>query len=131
MFLRIQVFQGPDFLDFKFFRVQVLEVALKLLMALNFLLLRHHICFQFFFFKCHRKKIYAPTLTVALVFIYVMIFVFREVFLIHNYLVTQKISYYEIIYQSSKRRMCVNFLKYSINFFSTNFIFIDVRRKRS
>ena len=131
MFLRIQVFQGPDFLDFKFFRVQVLEVALKLLMALNFLLLRHHICFQFFFFKYHRKKIYAPTLTVALVFIYVMIFVFREVSLIHNYLVTQKISYYEIIYQSSKRRMCVNFLKYSINFFSTNFIFIDVRRKRS
>ena len=131
MFLRIQVFQGPDFLDFKFFRVQVLEVALKLLMALNFLLLRHHIYFQFFFFKYHRKKIYAPTLTVALVFIYVMIFVFREVFLIHNYLVTQKISYYEIIYQSSKRRMCVNFLKYSINFFSTNFIFIDVRRKRS
>ena len=131
MFLRIQVFQGPDFLDFKFFRVQVLEVALKLLMALNFLLLRHHICFQFFFFKYHRKKIYAPTLTVALVFIYVMIFVFREVFLIHNYLVTQKISYCEIIYQSSKRRMCVNFLKYSINFFSTNFIFIDVRRKRS
>ena len=131
MFLRVQVFQGPDFLDFRFFRVQFLEVALKLLMALNFLLLRHHICFQFFFFKYHRKKTYAPTLTVALVFIYVMIFVFREVFLIHNYLVTQKISYYEIIYQSSKRRMCVNFLKYSINFFSTNFVFINVRRKRS
>ena len=50
---------------------------------------------------------------------------------IHNYLVTQKIFYCEIIYQSSKRKMCVNFLKYLINFFSTNFIFIHVRRKRS
>ena len=37
---------------------------------------------------------------VAKVFIYVMIFVFKEVFLIYNNLVTQKISYCEIIYQS-------------------------------
>ena len=54
-------------------------------------------------------------------------------------MVTQKISYFEIIYHSLKRcaffymwrRMCVNFLKFSIDFFGANCIFIDVNRKQS
>ena len=45
MFLRIHVFQGPGFSGSMFFsvRVEVLEVALKLIVALNFSLLRHNI----------------------------------------------------------------------------------------
>ena len=62
-----------------FFRAQVLEAALKLILALNFSLLCHEICLQFFFFKYQCKKIYAPTLIVALKFSFTS-FLFSEKF---------------------------------------------------
>ena len=45
MSFRVHVFQDPGFSEYRFFRVrfQVLEVALKLIVALNFSLLRHDI----------------------------------------------------------------------------------------
>ena len=71
------------------------------------------------------------------VFIYVMIFVSKEVFLIHNNLVTQKIFYCEIIHQSCKQCLffiyegeCVLIFLNIRSFFSTNFIFINVSRNR-
>ena len=75
---------------------------------------------QFFFFFKHQRKKYTHKPDSHLkIFIYIMIFVFSEVFLIHNNLVTQNISYCKIIDQSRKRcsffykqRRCVNFLKY-------------------
>ena len=80
-------------------------------------------------YKC-KKKICSK----HRVSIYAMIFVL----LIHINSVTQKISHCKIIYQSQKRslffickgKMCVNFLKYLFEFFSTNFIVIDVSRKQ-
>ena len=47
----------------------------------------------------------------------------KKIIVIHNNLVAQKISYFKIVYQPHKtflyiwRRMCVNFLRYLINFF--------------
>ena len=73
MFLKIYVFQGPGFLGSRFFwfQLQVLEVALNLIVNLNFSLLCHDICLQFFFFfKYQRKKIYTTNLIVALKFLF-------------------------------------------------------------
>ena len=78
----------------------------------------------FFFFKYQRKKIYPPNLIVALKFSLTLWFL--AVFLIHDKLVRQKISYGEIIYLSRKRcsffyirmRMFVNFFKHLIDIFS-------------
>ena len=100
MFFWVQVFQGlsPGFRG----RPKV-DCRFKRLTFTSW-----YLCLQFFFFKHQCKKN-----------------ICTKVFLIHNNLVTQKISYSEIIYQSRKRcslfcirkRFCVNFLKYSIDFF--------------
>ena len=79
----------------------------KLIITLNFSFLPLYLFSKFFFFllyvynfsssfKYQSKKKYALNLKV---FIYLMIFVF----VIHTNLVTQKISYCKIIYQSHKR----------------------------
>ena len=138
MFLRIHVLQGPVFWGVQ---VQVLEVVLKLIIALNFSLLRHDIYVYNFFSLSINVKKYMHQIKLDChpkVFILIMIFFFfffRKVF----QFVTQKISYCKIIYQSRKqcsffyirRKMCVNFLKYWIDIFTAKFIFIYVSRKRS
>ena len=131
MFLRNHVFQGrgPAFRS-----SPKVDRRFKLLNFTSW-----YLCLQFFFFKYQHKKLYAPTYFHLKVFTYVMIYVFKEVFPRHNNSVTQKILYCKVTYQSRKQRsffyiqqrMCVNFLKYSIDFFSTNFIFLDVSWKRS
>ena len=81
MFLKIYVFQGPGFLGSRFFwfQLQVLEVALNLIVNLNFSLLCHDICLQFFFFfKYQRKKIYTTNLIVALKFLFMSWCLFSE-----------------------------------------------------
>ena len=76
MFLRIHVFQCPGFLGSRFFRVwvYVLEVAIKLIFALNFSLL-HHICLQFFLFF-NIRNIRTKLDRHIKVFTHVMMFVF-------------------------------------------------------
>ena len=115
-------------------RVQVLEVALKLIVALNFSILRHDIyVYNFSSSSISSIRNYTHQTYFHLkVFTYVMIFVVKEVFLktiihtkdfiLQNNLQSRKQCSFFYIQQ----RMCVNFLKYSIDFFSTNFIFIDV-----
>ena len=130
---------------FTFLLLQLKKICiLKLIVALNFSLLPWWYLFSKFFFslfyvynfsssfKYERKKKICSKHRVS---IYAMIFVL----LIHINSVTQKISHCKIIYQSQKRslffickgKMCVNFLKYLFEFFSTNFIVIDVSRKQS
>ena len=106
----------------KFFRVrvQVLEVGPKVDRRLF-----TPLCLQFFFFRYQHETYTHQTWSSPWSFHLRHIFVFKEVFLIHNNLVTQKISHFEIIYQSPKRCaffyirgwICVSFLKYSIDFF--------------
>ena len=113
--------------------------SLKLIVALNFSLLCD-VYFQSFFssFKYQGKKIYTPNLIIPLKFLFTSWFLFSKKLLMHSNLVTQKISYFEIMYQSHKRysfvylrsRMCVNILKYLMDVSSTNFISIDVSRKK-
>ena len=93
---RFQVFQGPG----PGFRSSpTVARCFKL-----FTFTSRYLCLQFFFFKYQRKKIYAPTLIVALKFSwFTWKYIIKYIFVIHNYLVTQKISYCKIIYQSSKR----------------------------
>ena len=109
----------PCFSGSRFFtvRIQVLEVALKVIVTLNFSLLCHDI-YVYNFCSSLSKRICTANLIV-------MILVFRELFQMHNNMVIQEISYSKIIYESCKwcsffyiwRRMCFNFLKYLINFF--------------
>ena len=95
-----------------------------MIVALNLSLLRHDIYVYNFSLSVSMYENICTKLDRPLKgFIYVMIFILREVFLIHNNLVTQ-ISYFKIIDQSRKwrsvfyiwRRMCGNFIKYLINF---------------
>ena len=78
IFFKVQVFQGPG-PGFK--SSPKVDHRFKLFTFTSYLWL------QFFFFFKYQVKIFG----------------FREVFLIHNKLVTQKISYGEIIYHSRKR----------------------------
>ena len=85
-------------------RDQVLEVALKLIVYI-----RHDIyVYNFSSLSINVRNICTKPDRRLKVFIYVMIFVSKEVFLIHNNLVTQKIFYCEIIHQS--RKQCLFFI---------------------
>ena len=99
----IPCFSGSTFF---WVRVQVLEVAIKLIVALNFSILRHIYVYNFSSSSnISIRKCTHQTYFHLKVFIYVMIFVFREVFLRHNNFLfeTQKISYWKITYQSRKQ----------------------------
>ena len=99
--------QDPCFLGCRLCRVQIfhgLDPGFRSSPKVNggfkfFTFKSWYLCLQFFvLFKYQCKEIYTPNLIFFLkVFIYIMIFVFREVFIIHNNLVTQKISYIKII----------------------------------
>ena len=83
MLFRIQVFQVTGFSGSRFFKVhvQVLEVALKLIVALNFSLLHHDIyVYNFSSLSINLKNICTKLDSCLKVFIYVMI-LFSEKFL--------------------------------------------------
>ena len=83
---------------------QVLEVALKLIVYI-----RHDSCvYNFSSLSINVRNIRTKPDRRLKIFIYVMIFVSKEVFLIHNNLVTQKIFYCKIIHQS--RKQCLFFI---------------------
>ena len=110
---KADIFFNPIFIPcfsgsmFFWVRVQVLEVAIKLIVALNFSILCHDIYVYNFYFSSNIsiRKCTHQTYFLLKVFIYVMILVFREVFLRHNNFLfeTQKISYCKTIYQSRKQ----------------------------
>ena len=128
MFLRIHVFLGPGP---GFTSSPKVDCCFKLFTFTSWFL-----CLQiFFFFKYQRKKIYTPNLIVALKFSFIS-WLFSERlfyrfhtkdFLLQNNLsATQTMLIFYI-----QRKMCVNFLKYLINFLKANFIFINVGIKQS
>ena len=103
-------FQDPGFSGYRFFWAQVfqgpcpgfrsgpkVDCCFKL-----FTFTSWYLCLQFFFFKHQHKNIHTKLDSHFKVFTYLMIFVFREVLLIHNNLVTQKIAFCKIIDQSCK-----------------------------
>ena len=110
---KADIFFNPIFIPcfsgsmFFWVRVQVLEVAITLIVALNFSILCHDIYVYNFSFSSNIsiRKCTHQTYFLLKVFIYVMILVFREVFLRHNNFLfeTQKISYCKTIYQSRKQ----------------------------
>ena len=125
-FFRVQVCQGlgPGFRS-----SPKVDRRLKL-----FTFTSWYLCLQFFFFfKYQRKKIFTPNLIVALLksFHLYRDFCFQRGFSVwshkkfpiaKNLSVTQTMLIFYIW-----MRMCVNFVKHSIDFFSANFIFVDVR----
>ena len=111
-----------------------------MVVASYFSLLRHDIYIYNFSssLSINVRKYTHQTRSSPTVLIYIMIFVFRELFLTHNNLVTQKISYFEIFISLAndahfyiRRRMCVNFLKYLTFLVQNSFSSILVENDRN